>query len=161
MIRQVQLGLETAAPTAFQKRYFEKAGERLQASIEPAWTTSASRMYLGVETELDDQQCQTLLNSMDMKMGSGAQVEGIFRRRLEGLKLTPVTRPPRALPAGAGIIFFQVDRDTTFWRDVVDSQTLGLRMNLAHAVFEGDRVLVVTAPGSGKTTKLQFALFVI
>lgn len=48
-----------------------------------------------------------------------------------------------------------------FWRDVSESYSLALRMNLAHAQFLSDRVLSVARPGSKTTTNLQFALFVV
>lgn len=161
VIKHVQLGLDTVAPTAFEKRYFERAGERLQVSLEPGWLGNTRSLFLGVETELSDQECQALLDAMDMKVGSGAQVEGYFKRRLKGLTLRPVARPPRALPAGPGTVFFQVERDQTFWRDVADTHTLGIRMNLAHAAFRGERVLAVAAPQGGRDVHLQFALYVI
>jgi type VI secretion system protein ImpJ len=161
VIKQVQLGLDTAAPTAFEKRYFERAGERLLVSLDPAWTANDRALFLGVETELDEKQCQALLDSVDMKLGSGAQVEHYFAHRVKGLHLVPVSRPPRALPVSAGVVYYQVERDPVFWRDVVDTHTLGLRMNMARAKFQGDRILAVALPGGGKVTNLQFALYVI
>jgi type VI secretion system protein ImpJ len=161
VIKYVQLGLDTVAPTAFEKRYFERAGERLQVSLEPGWLSGARSLFLGVETELSDQECQALLDAMDMKVGSGAQVEGYYKRRLKGLSLRPVARPPRALPAGPGTVYFQVERDQTFWRDVDETHTLGIRMNLAHAVFRSDRMLSVASPQGGRDVNLQFALYVI
>lgn len=160
-IKHIQQGLDTLAPTAFEKRYFERLGERLQVSLEPAWIGNNKGLYLGVETELNDAECQALLSGMDMKMGSGAQVEHIFKRALKGLNLVPVVRPPRALPAGQGVLYFQVERDPVFWKDVTESFTLALRMNLARASFQGDRVLSVTPPNRSQPTNLQFALFVI
>ncbi len=161
VIKFIQLGLDTIAPSAFEKRYFERAGERLQVSVEADWLTAGRSLFLGVETELGEQECQALLHAMDMKLGSGAQVEAYFRRRVQGLKMTPVSRPPRALPAGAGTVYFQVERDQVFWRDVVDTHTLGIRMNLAHATFQGERMLSVASAQGGKGANLQFALYVI
>ena len=161
VMKYIQLGLDTIAPSAFEKRYFERAGERLQVSMEPGWLTNTRSLFLGVETELSDQECQEVLDAMDMKVGSGSQVENYFRRRLKGLKLTPVARPPRALPAGAGTVYFQIERDQVFWNDVADTYTLGVRMNLAHATFQGDRKLSVALPKRNKDATLQFALYVI
>jgi type VI secretion system protein ImpJ len=161
VIKYVQLGLDTIAPSAFEKRYFERAGERLQVSMEPDWLTNVRSLFLGVETELSEQECQEVLDAMDMKVGSGAQVENYFRRRLKGLKLTPVARPPRALPAGAGTVYFQIERDQVFWTDVADTHTLGVRMNLTHATFQGDRKLSVALPKRNRDATFQFALYVI
>ena len=161
VIKLIQQGLDTIAPTAFEKRYFEKAGEKLQVAMEPGWLTNTRALYLGVETELNDETCQQLLGSMDVKMGSSAQVEHIFKRALRGLALVPVVRPPRALPSGGGIVYYQIERDQTFWRDVAESYTMAVRMNLARAAFKGDRILSVVPPKSNKATDLQFALFVV
>ncbi len=161
VIKHIQSGLDTLAPSAFEKRYFDRMGERLQVTLEPGWLTSTKTLFLGVETELDDEQCQQLLGAMDMKLGSGSQVEHIFKRALRGLTLVPVVRPPRALPAGSGIVYYQIERDQTFWRDVSESYNMAIRMNLARAAFQGDRILAVAPPKSSKTTNLQFALFVI
>ena len=98
---------------------------------------------------------------MDMKLGSTSRVEQIFKQALRGLKLVPIVRPPRALPAGAGIVYYQIERDQVFWRDVADTCSMAIRMNLARAVFQSDRILSVVPPKSSKTTNLQFALFVI
>jgi type VI secretion system protein ImpJ len=161
VIKYIRLGLDTIAPSAFEKRYFERAGERLQVSMEPDWLTNTRSLFLGVETELSDQECQEVLDAMDMKVGSSAQVENYFRRRLKGLRLTPVARPPRALPAGAGTVYFQIERDQVFWNDVADTYTLGIRMNLAHAMFQGDKKLSVALPKRNKDATFQFALYVI
>jgi len=161
VIEQIRLGLDLVAPSAFEKRYFERVGDRLQVSLEPSWLTNAKTLFLGVETELGDEQCEQLLRSMDMKMGSGHRVEHIFKQALRGLKLVPVVRPPRALPAGAGVVYYQVERDPNFWKDVAETGVMALRMNLARATFSGNRILSVTPSGSSRATNLQFALFVI
>lgn len=161
VIKYIQLGLDTIAPSAFEKRYFEKNGERLQVSLEPGWLSSTKTLFLGVETELGDDDCEQLLRSMDMKLGSTSRVEQIFKQALRGLKLVPIVRPPRALPAGTGIVYYQIERDQVFWRDVADTCSMAIRMNLARATFQSDRILSVVPPKGSKTTNLQFALFVI
>jgi type VI secretion system protein ImpJ len=161
VIQYIQLGLDTIAPSAFEKRYFERNGERLQVSLEPGWLGSTRTLFLGVETELGDDDCEQLLRSMDMKLGSTSRVEQIFKQALRGLKLAPTARPPRALPAGSGIVYYQIERDQVFWRDVADTCSMAIRMNVARAAFQSDRMLSVALPKSSKTTNLQFALFVI
>ncbi len=53
-----------------------------------------------------------------------------------------IARPPRALPAGSGIVYYQIERDQVFWRDVADTCSMAIRMNLARATFQSDRILV-------------------
>jgi type VI secretion system protein ImpJ len=161
VIKYIQLGLDVIAPSAFEKRYFERNGERLQVSLEPGWLAGNKTLFLGVETELGDEECELLLRSMDMKLGSTSRVEQIFKQALRGLKLVPIVRPPRALPAGQGIVYYQIERDQVFWREVADTCSMAIRMNLAKAAFQSDRILSVVPPKSTKTTNLQFALFII
>jgi type VI secretion system protein ImpJ len=161
VIKLIQIGLDTIAPSAFEKRYFERNGERLQVSLEPGWLAATRTLFLGVETELGDDECEQLLRAMDMKLGSTSRVEQIFKQALRGLKLVPIVRPPRALPAGVGTVYYQIERDQVFWRDVADTCSMAIRMNLARAAFQGDRILAVVPPRGGKTTNLQFALYVI
>ena len=161
VIKHIQVGLDTIAPSAFQKRYFEKFGERLQVALEPSWLDATKTLFLGVETELSDEDCEQLLRAMDMKLGSSTRVEQIFKQALRGLKLAPVVRTPRALPSGGGIVYYQIERDPVFWRDAAESCSMAIRMNLAKAVFQGDRILSVVPPKGSKPTNLQFALFIV
>lgn len=166
VISEIRSLLEGVAPVAFEKRYLERAGERLQSALESGWLTSQHKLYLGVETDLNDEECHRLLvgsanrPGLDMKLGSGRQVEEIFRRRVLGLKFVPVGRPPRQLPAGAGIVYYQVERTEPFWADVVASLSLGLQIKREHAAFKSDRILSVTNPETRRTADMQFALFV-
>ncbi|HEX8203415.1 MAG TPA: type VI secretion system baseplate subunit TssK, partial [Isosphaeraceae bacterium] len=161
VIKYIQLGLDTITPTSYEKRYFERAGERLQVGLEPAWLDRTKTLFLGVETELGDEECEQLLRAMDMKLGSSQQVEQIFKRALRGLKLVPTVRPPKALPSGDGTVYYQIERDPVFWKEVADSYTMAIRMNLARAAFQSDRLLSVTPPRGNTPTNLQFALFII
>jgi type VI secretion system protein ImpJ len=157
----IQRGLETIAPPAYEKRYFERHGDGLHVALEPAWLGSVRALYLGVETELTDEECAQLLRSLDMKLGSSARVEQIFVRAQRGLRLVQVVRPPRPLPHRPGIIYYQIERDPVYWRDVAESGSLAAWMNLADVVFQGDRVLKVVPPWGTRPTHLQFALYIV
>jgi type VI secretion system protein ImpJ len=161
VIKTIQLGLVDRDGAPFVKRYFERNGERLQVQLEPDWLGVSRTLFLGVDTELSDEECEKLLRSMDMKLGSAARVEQIFKQALRGLKLVSIVRPPRALPAGTGTVYYQIERDQVFWRDVDETRSMAIRMNLARASFQTDRILTVELPRGGKSTNLQFALFVI
>lgn len=161
VVEFVQAALKAFPRAAFLKRFFQKAGERLQVAMDREWLAPSRSLYLGVESDLEAQECHELLQALDMKLGSGPQVERIFEKRVQGLKLSPVARPPRALPATQGLLYYQIDRDPTFWPDVEATTSLGIRLNLARASFQGDQMLSVSSPKTGKQANLQFALFVI
>jgi type VI secretion system protein ImpJ len=157
----IQRGLETIAPPAYEKRYFERHGDGLHVALEPAWLGAGRALYLGVETELTDDECSQLLRSLDMKLGSSARVEQIFTGARRGLRLVPVSHVPRPLPPGPGIIYYQIERDPVYWRDVTESRSLAAWINLTDVVFKGDRVLKVVRPRGDRPTHLEFALYIV
>ncbi len=161
-IEAIKLGLQVVAPRGFEKRYLERIGDRLQVDLEPSWLIDSKTLFLGVETDLSEDECdKLLLNELDMKMGSGRQVERIYQLARQGLKLRREARPPRKLPADSGIVYYSIARDSVFWQDVADSYTVAVRMNLEmNVAFQTERTLdVQLAPGRAST--LTFALFVL
>jgi type VI secretion system protein ImpJ len=161
VLELIERGLETIALPAYEKRYFERHGDGLHVALEPRWLGTGRALYLGVETELPDEECAKLLRSLDMKLGSSVQVNQIFVTGRRGLKLVPVVHVPRPLPPGPGVIYYQIERDPVYWRNVTESGSLAAWMNRADVVFKGDRVLEVVPALGTKPTRLQFALFIV
>src|SRR6202040_2886988 len=101
---------------------------------EPNWLESIWQMFIGVQSPLDVDDCIRLLTrpgELDMKVGSSDRVDTIFRMGLAGLKFTYFPRPPRALPSLPGLIYFQVNRESSEaeWAQVHKSLTLAIRLN--------------------------------
>ncbi len=139
---------------------------RMQVALEPAWLESVWQMYVGVQTALPPEECVKLLKTssrMDMKIGSGGNVDSIFQRGQAGLEFSHAPNPPRALPATAGLVYFQVNRDSQQeeWSRVKKEYSLALRLNETRVVGEiqGQRILTVRT--GGQTTTLQFTLYVV
>jgi type VI secretion system protein ImpJ len=151
----------------FQQRYFIGVGLGMQVSLEPQWLNSDWQWFIGVnKADLTEQECRELLSpgQLDWKFGSGRQVEILFRNRAEGLRLVPVDRTIRALPARQEWIYYEVDRkDAPAWRDVQETQTLAVRLKDSLIVnrdrLQGSRHLIVLV--RGKQVKLEFALFAV
>jgi type VI secretion system protein ImpJ len=151
----------------FQQRYFIGVGLGMQVSLEPNWFNSDWQWFIGVnKADLSEQECRELLSpgQLDWKFGSGRQVEILFRNRAEGLRLVPVDRTIRALPARQEWIYYEVDRkDAPAWRDVQETQTLAMRLKDSLIVnrdrLQGSRHLIVQV--HGKQAKLEFALFAV
>jgi len=99
------------------------------------------------------------MKTTDWKLGSGEQVETIFQKREEGLKITPLNRIPPALPAG--VVYFEIVRNPEYWKDVVRTRTLGLRFKLDRGKFLSPQMLALTSPTTERTVNLQFAVFVV
>ncbi len=144
----------------FHKRYFKLEGSRFQVALDPDWTLEGSRLYLGVETtEVMDAECDAMIRSTDYKLGSGDDVESIFKSGAAGLGMKPLPRIPPELPGG--VVYFEIVRNPDAWKDVVRAGTLGLRFKLDKGKFLSPQMLAFVNPKTGRTVNLQFAVFVV
>lgn len=158
--------INTVRDYEYEQRFFAGAGMGLQVTLEPKWFNSGWQWYIGVNKgDLTQQDCRELLSPgfLDWKLGSSRQVEILFKHRAEGLQLSPLDRPVRALPARPDWMYYEVPREGPAWRDVQETQTLAIRLrdsliaNLDR--LQGERRLVVSA--RGRAVELQFALFAV
>src|SRR5262249_23757589 len=132
--------------------------------LQQRWLLGQWQMFVGVKSQLPTEECISLLTKgqLDMKIGSAEKVERIFLSGLMGLKFTYNPTPPRALPSIAGLIYFQVSRDSEEWANVQQSLTLAIRLN-EHRIagdIQGKRMLSIRR-ASGQTTTMDFALYVV
>lgn len=151
----------------YEQRFFLGVGLGMQVSLEPKWFNADWQWFIGVNKgDMTLPECRELLSAgqLDWKFGSSRQVEILFKQRAEGLKLLPVDRPIRALPAQSDWVYYEVSRgDAPAWRDVQATQTLAMRLkdslitNLDR--LQGERSLVIS--NRGKSVTLQFALFAV
>ena len=149
----------------FEQRYFVGTERGMQVSIEPEWLHSGWSWYVGVNGHnVSEADCRELLRpgKLDWKMGSSQQVDLIFKHGLPGVDQLELTSPPRALPP-IDWIYYEVQRDSNAWKDVLASQTLALRFrteligNLDK--LKGQRKLEVNR--ADKRVILEFALFAV
>jgi type VI secretion system protein ImpJ len=167
MQKQIEVSIDAIRDYEFQQRYFMGVGMGLQVSLEPRWFNSDWQWFIGVNKgDLTYQECRDLLSAgqLDWKLGSARQVEILFNRRAEGLALTPLDRPIRALPASQDWMFYEVARKSNdAWRDVQETQTLAMRLKDTLIVnknqLQGEKQLVVSI--MGRTVPLEFALFAV
>lgn len=158
--------LDLVVEPEFKERPFIGAGLRMQVTLEPAWLESGWRMYIGVRSDLNPDECIRMLTKageLDMKVGSSDRVDSIFRLGEAGLTFTHAPHPPRVLPASSGLIYFEISRDgrQAEWRNVEQSLTLAIRLNenLIAGNVQGERLLRVRAAQT--TTSLEFSLYVV
>jgi type VI secretion system protein ImpJ len=150
----------------YEERPFIGEGLRIQVKLEPKWLESIWEMFVGVESSLKQEEVIRLLTRqglLDMKIGSSIKVDEIFDRGSAGLEFTPHARPPRALPATAGLVYFQINRDSQKeeWDNVRRSLTLAIRLNQSRIVgnIQGQRSLQIQ--NAGQTTTFQFTLYLV
>ncbi len=148
----------------YKSRPFEGAAKRMQVTLEPAWLETVWQMYVGVKSPLRPEECISLLTKgqLDMKIGSSEKVDRIFQMGAMGLKFTHTPTPPRALPNVAGLVYFQVSRDSEEWENVRKSLTLAIRLNELKIAgnIQGQRVLTIQR-ADGQATTMEFTLYVV
>jgi type VI secretion system protein ImpJ len=161
--------IRSVRTVSYERRPFKGAGLGMQVSLEPAWFHSSWEWCVGVRKggELTIKECRELLaTQLDWKLGSSRQVESLFLRRQDGLRLEPLDRPIHALPGKKDWIYYEVVRDDSpgsAWNDVVQTQTLAMRLKdsliLNKDRLQGEKEMIVAA--RGRKVELQFALFAI
>ncbi len=163
---QIELLLEQIRDYEYEQRFFAGEGKGMSVTIESKWLGADWQWFVGVmRGTLSEQDCLKLLSAgeLDWKLGSARQVDALFQYGAEGIHLTPLPQAPRALPPGRDWLFFEVSRDNAAWKDVLETETLAMRLKDTLIVnrneLQGQRKLVVTV--SGKQAALQFALFAV
>jgi len=150
----------------YEQRFFVGVGLGMQVKLESKWLNSDWEWYVGVHKgDLTEQECRHLLSpgQLDWKLGSSQQVEYLFRMRAEGVTLTPLDRPPRALPHSQDWIYYKVTRGNAAWNDVQATETLAMRLKdsliLNRTDLQGRQHMKVAY--SNREAVLQFALFAV
>ncbi len=167
-IQHIQVVLEAEEELAFEKRYFARAGERVEVQCEQEWLAGDHALYLGVETELTDIECEARLKSLHMVIASAEKVDDYFRTRTPGLQPALQRRVPPGLPAAGNLVYFYLNhqpdawtqREAGIWKDVVSSRSLAIRLSLEQGGLDQDGVLTLKVT-TGRPPKLRFALFAI
>jgi type VI secretion system protein ImpJ len=166
MKRQIELLMNQARRLDYEQRFFVGTERGMQVTIDPKWLHSGWNWYIGVHAEnVSERECRDLLRAgnLDWKMGSGQQVDLIFQHGIPGVIQIELPQPPRALPSRQGWIYYEISREGAAWKDVLATQTLGLRFkeqlisNLD--TLKGQQKLEVAV--QGKRSILRFALFAV
>jgi type VI secretion system protein ImpJ len=156
--------IEDVAPPEYEVVPFEGVGKRMQVTLQPRWLLTQWHMFVGVKSSLDVNEVNSLLTrgQLDMKIGSAEKVERIFLQGLQGLRFSYNDKPPRALPSSAGLIYYQVSRDSEEWANVQQSLTLAIRLNEKRIAgdIQGKRILTITR-ANGQPTAMDFALYIV
>jgi type VI secretion system protein ImpJ len=167
-IQFIQIALVDEEELAFEKRYFSRADERVEIRCEPQWLAGSSALYLGVETELTDVECEERLKSLHMVIASAEKVDDYFKNRKPGLQPLLQHRVPAGLPTAGNLVYFYFNhkpdawtpREAGIWKDVVNSRSLAIRLSVEQGCLDQDGVVTLKVT-NGRPPKLRFALFAI
>jgi type VI secretion system protein ImpJ len=160
--------LDKIIEPGFEQRPFEGVGKRMQVGLEPKWLEPIYQMFVGVKSPLAPEECVKLLTdsrsrgALDMKIGSSENVEKAYMLGQAGLRFAYTSTPPTTLPKMAGLIFFQLNRDSEEWTHVKRTLSVAIRINenVVNGNIAGQRVLSVKRQ-TGQPTPLEFSLYVI
>jgi type VI secretion system protein ImpJ len=138
----------------------------MRCGLDPKWLGKDWQWYVGATFtgNVTETECRRMLapGVLDWKLGSERQVDDLFEYGLEGLHLIPMERTPRPLPEQRWI-YYQVTRDNAAFKDVMDTETLAMRLNeryiLNYETLKGQQKLRVRY--DNKQFELQFALFAV
>lgn len=163
---RIELLLSAIRDYEYEQRFFVGEGKGMRVTLESKWFNAEWQWFVGIARgNLSEKECLALLSpgALDWKLGSARQVDALFEYGAEGLHLTPLPQAPRALPPGRDWLYYEVSRANAPWKDVLDTQTLAMRLKDTLIVnrheLQGQRKLVVSA--GGKQAALQFALFAV
>lgn len=158
--------LDRVVEPEYKDRPFVGAGLRMQVDLEPAWVEANWQLYIGAQSTLPADELIRVLTQpgvLDMKVGSSERVDSIFRYGRAGLRFLPVRNPPRALPAPAGMAYFQLAAEPTGveWPEVQRSLSLAVRINENRVVGSIQEQRNLSVQIGGQTTTLRFTLFAV
>ncbi len=164
--QQIELLLAGVQDPIYEQRFFLGEGKGMRVSLESKWLEAQWQWFVGVSHGgISREECLNLLcpGELDWKLGSADKVDSLFEFGAEGLQMMPEMQVPRALPPGGDWIYYQVDRQGPAWTDVLQKQTLAMRLKdsliVNREALRGQRTLVVSV--AGKQVTLQFALFAV
>jgi type VI secretion system protein ImpJ len=150
----------------YEQRFFVGRARGMTVTLESQWFNRDWQWFIGVyRGSLSREECVELLSpgKLNWKLGSARQVEVLFERRMPGLHLTKLEQAPRALPPTGDVVYFEVARGNAAWNDVLETETLAMRINenlIANLDdLQGKQELIVSH--GGKQLPLRFALFAV
>jgi len=172
IFRDVKTRIETmigrVVSLEFEQRYFiGTAAATLAVAMDPKWLRADWQCYVGVlHGEISEEECHRLLTGnahLDWKLGSPDEVDRLFRLGVPGLELLPLDRPPRALPASSGWLFYRIGTESPAYRAVQVAQGLAIRLRDS-AIIGGDELVGrrrVQVAFQDRSAALEFAMFAV
>jgi type VI secretion system protein ImpJ len=144
----------------YKERAFVGAGLRMQVTLEHDWLAPSNEMYVAVRSPLSSEECvRQIKGGLEMKIASSERVEALFKAGRMGLAFDHCPTPPRVLPGGSDMTYFQINRamQQAEWQHVQKELNLAVRLNerLTQGNITGEKTLRIRTGGT-----MQFTLFV-
>lgn len=129
--------LEKILSGRFIRVEFEVNGELLTAKLRSEWVAREGEVYLAIESDLDDRQILTRIETA--KIGASSDLPILKQRRLFGLDIELLKRTPGGLPARENLHYFTIAKEGPYWdsvaRDLEMAVSGGLDPRLAFSLY--------------------------
>jgi type VI secretion system protein ImpJ len=156
LVRLIELALgEDEAPPFEAHPFRHETAGHLAVEFRPSWRHECRPILLGVSTDLAPNDCEHLLQSLDIAIASRERVHELFIHKLRGLDIRRAPSPPPGAPA-SGTVFFEFVADDRIFRDIAASQSMAIMVNPDIARFLDEQVVAAGSPPHD----LRFGLYV-
>ena len=123
LIRKV---VEHITPTRYVTIPLEKRGEYLWiGQISDAGLLKHGQFFIAASGGESEDQVRTMVGKR-LKIGAIGDMELILNAAMPGVRLHHVLRPPASIPAKAGLQYFALESEGTFWDRICEGQVLAI-----------------------------------
>jgi type VI secretion system protein ImpJ len=146
------------------RRPFVGTIARIEVALESDWLQPGHELYIGIGSELPaDTLDQLFANShLDWKLASVQAIEDVYRNAESGLAVHRFTGGGSMLPTLSNVTYFRIDRTGLYWRQLLDSPALAIKINesFTRGSYTGQNAVTVVDLEEVEH-QLSFDLFVV
>jgi type VI secretion system protein ImpJ len=114
-------------PRDYIERPFEQKEGGFGVELDYEWFTPNHEMFLGIRSQLSQDDIMTLFKSINFKLASPRDAEQVFVRRLSGLEFKSAGTVPN-LPKSSDQYYFRVARTPPYWEHCETERGIFIRM---------------------------------
>ena len=113
----------------YVKREFELHKKHRICRIDKPWLDHEYAAYLCVKTDMPENQIDSILSDLRVKIGPTSRIDALLAERRRGLNCPRIRRVPVGLQDRSGFHYFRVDltRHSEFWNDFYRDLILEIR----------------------------------
>jgi type VI secretion system protein ImpJ len=114
-------------PRDYIERPFEQKEGGFGVELDYEWFTPNHEMFLGIRSQLSQDDILALFKSINFKLASPRDAEQVFVRRLSGLEFKSAGTVPN-LPKSSDQYYFRVARTPPYWEHCETERGIFIRM---------------------------------
>ncbi|MBI5864485.1 MAG: type VI secretion system baseplate subunit TssK [Planctomycetes bacterium] len=127
LFRYLRALINGMLPRDYIERPFEQREGGFGVELDYEWFTPNHEMFLGIRSQLSQDDILTLFKSINFKLASPRDAEQVFVRRLSGLEFKSAGTVPN-LPKSSDQYYFRVARTPPYWEHCEQERGIFIRM---------------------------------